>query len=120
LGDTVLAPSLLRDVDSEFKKTDITVTVDAPNAELVMYWAADPLYESQLETSQFAYDAYNKYENAGVAQVISGKAVLKVNCPQSYWVKKWGIKKTLDKHLHYRIVYPTGWVSEVKTIKLNC
>lgn len=120
LGDTVMAPSVLRDVDAEFKKTDITVTVDAPNAEVVMYWAADPVTETQLEGTQFAYNAYNKYENAGVAQVVGGKAVLKVNCPQTYWVKKWGVKKVLSKHLHYRLVYPTGWVSDVKTVKLNC
>jgi hypothetical protein len=118
LGDTILPPSLLKNLDN--KNANISVTVDAPNADMVIYWAAEPLPEKQTDGSKFAYDAYDKYTNSGIAEVISGKAVLNVACPQTYWVKKWGIKKTLPKHLHYRLVYSTGWVSEVKTVNLLC
>jgi uncharacterized membrane protein YuzA (DUF378 family) len=118
LGNTILPPSLLKDIDN--KNANISITVDAPNADMVIYWAAEPLAENEVDGSKFAYDAYDKYTNSGIAEVISGKAVLKVTCPQTYWVKKWGIKKTLPKHVHYRLVYSTGWVSEVKTSKLLC
>ncbi len=122
LGDTVFPPSLIKDNENknENKNANINITVDAPNADMVIYWAAEPLPENQIDGSKFAYDAYDKYTNSGVAEVVSGKATLKVSCPQSYWVKKWGIKKTLPKHLHYRLVYSTGWVSEVKTTNLSC
>ncbi len=118
LGETVLPPSLLKDIEN--KNANIVMSVDAPNADMVIYWAAESLQEHDTNGSKFAYDAYDKYTNSGVSKVISGKALLKIECPQTYWVKKWGIKKTLPKHLHYRLVYPTGWVSEVKTVELQC
>jgi uncharacterized membrane protein YuzA (DUF378 family) len=118
LGDMVLPPSLLKDINN--KEANISTIVDAPNADMVIYWAAEKLPEGEIDGAKFAYDAYDKYTNSGVSQVVSGKALLKVSCPQTYWVNKWGIKKTLPKHLHYRLVYPTGWVSEIKTVKLSC
>jgi uncharacterized membrane protein YuzA (DUF378 family) len=118
LGDTILPPSLLKDLGNN--NANISVTVDAVNANMVIYWAAEPLPENEIDGSKFSFDAYDKYTNSGVAEVVSGKATLKVSCPQTYWVKKWGIKKTLPKHLHYRLVYSTGWVSEVKTVELSC
>jgi hypothetical protein len=67
------------------------------------------------------YNNIANFENAGVAPVINGKAKLRVECPQKYWVKKYGfIKQTIPRHLHYRLIYPTGWTSEVLTKKLNC
>lgn len=120
LGDTVLAPSLIHDTGVERKNATVVVEVDAEGASSVMYWAADPL-NGGSDGEKFAYDAYGEFKNAGVAEVINGKATLRVECPQKYWVKKFGImKKTLPKHVHYRLIYPTGWVSEVLTKKLNC
>lgn len=119
LGKTILPPSILKKMNNSMKANN-SITVDAPNAESVIYWAADPLDAKQIDGSKYAFEAYNKYANSGVAEVVSGKAVLNVNCPQKYWVSKMGIKKTLPKHLHYRLVYPSGWVSEVNTRKLSC
>ena len=120
LGDTVIAPSLIHDIGVERKNATVVVEVDAEGASSVMYWAADPL-TGEKDGEKFAYDAYGEFKNAGVAEVINGKATLKVECPQKYWVKKFGVmKKTLPKHVHYRLIYPTGWVSEVLTKKLNC
>ena len=121
LGDTVGAPSLIRDTGEERKNANVIVTVDAKDASSVMYWAADPLGESMEDGKKFAYNAYGEYKNAGVAEVINGKATLRVECPQKYWVQKFGVvKKTLPKHVHYRLIYPTGWISEVMTMKLDC
>jgi uncharacterized membrane protein YuzA (DUF378 family) len=120
LGDTVGAPSLIRDTGEERKNANVTVVVDAEGASSVMYWAADPLSGGN-EGEKFAYDAYGKYKNAGVAEVVNDKATLRVECPQKYWVKKFGVmKKTLPKHVHYRLIYSTGWISEVLTKKLDC
>ena len=118
LGKTIIPPSVIKEMDNI--GADIKINVDAPNADMVIYWAANPLPINEVDGSKYAMDAYSKYTNSGVAPVISGKAELKVSCPQKYWVNKWGIKKTLPKHVHYRLVYPTGWVSEVKTTKLSC
>ena len=118
LGKTIIPPSVIKQMDNI--GADIKINVDAPNADMVIYWAANPLPINEVDGSKYAMDAYSKYTNSGVAPVISGKAELKVTCPQKYWVNKWGIKKTLPKHVHYRLVYPTGWVSEVKTTKLSC
>ena len=121
LGETVLSPSLIRDSGVERKNANIIVEVDAEGASSVMYWAAEPLGEGMSDGKKFAYDAYGNFKNAGVAEVVNGKATLKVECPQKYWVKKFGVmKKTLPRHVHYRLIYPTGWVSEVLTKKLNC
>lgn len=118
LGNTILPPSILKNTYNTESK--INLTVDAVNATMVIYWAAEPLPEDQIDGTKFAYDAYDKYSNSGVAEVINGKAQLMISCPQTYWVKKFGIKKTLPKHVHYRLVYPTGWISEVKTVNISC
>jgi len=121
LNDTVMATSLIRDTGAERKNANVVVTVDAEGATSVMYWAADPKGENIADGEKFAYDAYGDFKNAGVAEVINGKATLRVECPQKYWVKKFGVmKKTLSRHVHYRLIYPTGWVSEVLTKKLDC
>ena len=118
LGKTIIPPTAIKQRNNP--NANIKITVKAPNAEMVIYWAANPLPINQSDGSKYATEAYKKYSNSGVAPVISGKAELKVICPQRYWVNKWGIKKTLPKHIHYRLVYSSGWVSGVKTKKLVC
>ena len=118
LGKTIMPPSILKNMDNP--RANIKIIVEAPHAESVIYWAANPLPDNQKDGSKYAMEAYKKYTNSGVAEVISGKAELRVSCPQKYWVNKWGIKKILPKHVHYRLVYPSGWVSDVKTKKLFC
>ena len=61
--------------------------------------------------------AYESYENIGVAAVVNGKATLKLKCPTEYKVQKGMIK--LPRHVHYRLIYANGVVSEVKTVKLE-
>ena len=116
LGETLIAPSLLKEGNGR-GDANIEVVVDATDAEIVMYWAAEPGDDGK----KFAYDAYDKFSNAGVVPVVNNKATLKVTCPQRYWVDKWGIKKTiLPKHVHYRLIYSNGWTSEVMTHMLKC
>jgi hypothetical protein len=112
LGKTVFPPSLL--LLSEQADTNVTVVVNAPGAVKVAYWAAHA-DEGMVESNPF--DAYDNYENIGVAAVSNDKATLKLKCPTEYKVKKGMIK--LPRHVHYRLIYDNGVISEVLTAKLE-
>ncbi len=112
LGKTVFPPSLI--LLSEQANTNATVKVEANGAEKVAYWAAHPDH-GYVEEDPF--NAYSKYENIGVAAVKDGHAILKLRCPTEYKVYNGMVK--LPKHVHYRLIYSNGVVSEVKTIKLE-
>lgn len=112
LGKTVFPPSLL--LLSEQAGTNATVIVKAEGAEKVAYWAAHA-DEGIVESEPMK--AYNSYENIGVAAVVDGKATLKLKCPTEYKVKKGMIK--LPRHVHYRLIYSNGVISEVLTAKLE-
>ncbi len=118
LGENIIPTSLLKDINN--KESNIQIEVDAPDAELVLYWAAEPAGDVSKDGEKHAYDAYNNFSNAGVSTVVNNKALLKIACPQTYWVKSWGIKKTIKKHIHYRLVFSNGWMSEIYTKELNC
>jgi hypothetical protein len=112
LGRTVFPPSLI--LLSEQSGTNTRVIVNAPGATKVAYWAA---HEDKGVVESDPMKAYNSYENIGVAAVLNGKATLKLKCPTEYKVKKGMIK--LPKHVHYRLVYDNGVISEVFTKKLE-
>jgi uncharacterized membrane protein YuzA (DUF378 family) len=112
LDKTVLPPSLL--LLSEQANTNAEVKVEAPNAVKVVYWAA------QGDTNKIIddpYKAYNAYENVGVAAVKNDVATLKLKCPTKY--KVGSPKTTLPRHVHFRLVYENGVLSEVKTLNLE-
>ena len=56
----------------------------------------------------------------GVSQVFDGKATLHFLCPSKYNVGSSVFKRTLEKHVHYRMAYPNGWLSDVQTLNVNC
>ncbi len=113
LDRTVLPPSIL--LLSEQADTNTQVTINARDAIKVVYWAAHA--DNQI-IEDSPYDAYESYENVGIAAVINHKAILKLKCPASYKV---GIpfKKTVPKHVHYRLIYSNGVLSEIHTLKLG-
>ena len=113
LDKTVLPPSVL--LLSEQADTNTQVTINARGAIKVVYWAAHS-DNNIVEDSPF--DAYDKYENVGIAAVVDNTAVLKLKCPTAYKVKRF-MKKTLPKHVHYRLIYANGVLSEVRTLKLE-
>jgi hypothetical protein len=112
LGKTVFPPSLL--LLSEQAGTNATVIVNAPGAVKVAYWAA---HADNGEVESDPMKAYDSYENIGVASVVDGKATLKLKCPTEYKVQKGMIK--LPRHVHYRLIYDNGVISEVFTSKLE-
>ncbi len=115
LDKTVIPPSIM--LLSEQADTNVELKIYAPEEAIkVVYWAA------RADTGNIfdnPYDAYNKFENYGIAAVKDGKAILKFKCPNSYKVGKF-TKKQLPKHVHMRFVYENGVLSEVKTQKIDC
>ncbi len=115
LDKTVMPPSIM--VLSEQGNTNVELKIHAPEEAIkVVYWAA------RADTGKVInnpYDAYDKFENYGIAAVKDGVAILKLNCPNSYKVGK-HMKKQLPKHVHMRFVYENGVLSEVVTQKLDC
>lgn len=111
LDKTVLPPSVL--LLSEQANTNVNVEINGGDAIKVVYWAASP---DQGKIIEDPFKAYDKYENIGIAAVVNGKALLKLKCPTAYKVKK---HRVLPKHLHYRLIYENGVLSEIKTVKLN-
>ena len=114
LDKTVLPPSIL--LLSEQPNTNVNIEINANDAVKVVYWAA---HADTGKVENDPWTAYNNYENVGIAAVKNGIALLKLKCPTSYKVKGVAGKRTLPKHLHYRLVYDNGVLSEIKTVKLN-
>ena len=116
LDKTVLPPSVL--LLSERPDTNVNIEINAGNASKVVYWAA---HADKGVVEKDPWVAYGEYENIGIAAVENGKALLKLKCPTAYKVPKhMGLgNKQLPKHLHYRLVYDNGVLSEIKTVKLN-
>jgi uncharacterized membrane protein YuzA (DUF378 family) len=112
LDKTVLPPSLL--LLSEQANTNAEVKVDAPGAIKVVYWAAQ---EDKNTVIEDPYEAYASYENIGIAAVKDNSATLKLKCPSKYKVGK--PKMTLPRHVHFRLVYANGVLSEVRTLSLE-
>jgi uncharacterized membrane protein YuzA (DUF378 family) len=112
LDKTVLPPSLL--LLSEQANTNAVVTVEAPDAIKVVYWASQ---EDKNKIIEDPYKAYGSYENVGIAAVKDNSATLKLKCPTKY--KVGSPKTTLPRHVHFRLVYANGVLSEVKTISLE-
>jgi len=112
LDKTVLPPSLL--LLSEQANTNAEIKVYAPGAIKVAYWAAQQDMKNIINDP---YKAYGTYENVGVAVVKDGYALLKLKCPSKYKVGK--RKVELPRHVHYRMIYENGVLSEVKTASVE-
>lgn len=114
LGNMAIPKTLLKEPSTK-KAGEVTVKVDVnmPDDTHVIYWAS----KSSKKVIENPADAYNTYENVGVALVKDKKATFYVACPSSYNVPT---MRTLRPHVHYRIVVSNGMLGEVKTIKVDC
>jgi hypothetical protein len=107
-------PSLIKDVHvPPHANVSSKIKVDAPDGTKVAYWAAI----SSKTIFPDPHQAYANYGNTGVAEVKNGKATLKFSCPSQY-VVPWG--QTLEKHVHYRVIYSDGMMSRVNTVFVKC
>jgi hypothetical protein len=110
LGETVVPPSAFLVSSPDYADVSAVVAVP-PGAVRVVYWAALTPANTVSPSPKIAY---GNFENAGVAQVVDGKATLRFRTPGSYRAR-W---KTLGPHVHYRFLYPNGIASDVKTLFL--
>jgi hypothetical protein len=111
LGNAVFPPAVLAlktPSDAAF-----TATVPAPpGATHVVYWAS----ESAAGVAPAPGDAYGNFGNSGVVAVSSGIANLPLRCPAQYKVNG----KTLPRHVHYRVIYPSGIAGPVQSSNVTC
>ena len=114
LGESVIPMSAIADEKYPLNY-DSELTIDFKNVEdgvKVIYWGAQKDDETIHENP---YEAYDKYENTGIAIVKDNKAVIKYIKPVEYKVDC--IK--LPRHLHYRLCCRNNiMLSEVNTINL--
>ena len=98
------------------RDADTTVTVQVKPNVNVIYWGSEPKTNEEQPIDN-PWDAYANYENSGVVRAdAQGKAVLHFRNPSIYQVGL--MKKTLNKHIHYRECRHPGMLSSVKTVNL--
>lgn len=118
LGTAFIPNTLFMDEFSP-EGANLSYEVDMSNYDdgvKVIYWASN----STGKLIDNPQEAYKNFNNAGIALVKEGKATIRIFCPDKYNVQKI-MKKTLDKHFHYRVVCnKTGFVGPVQTFFVDC
>ena len=110
LGPMVAPCSVLQNREPPGATKSVKVLV--PANRKVVYWASEPASEN-LKSVKTAMEAYQKYDNAGVATAnADGVAILKVREPQPYTVPFMG---KLESHVHYRVCGDSGFMGRVNT-----
>jgi len=103
LGPTVMPVGLLEPRIPT--RPTMTYVAKAPsNAMRVVYWG------SVVESSD-PIVAYGGYHNSGIADVVNGEAVMRLQTPKVYSING----TSLPRHIHYRWITATGMLSAVKT-----
>ena len=83
-----------------------------PNSKVV-YWAAEPENEKELDNDGTYKSAYKNYSNNGVAISDSeGNVTLKFRSPRAYTVPRKGL---LKPHVHYRVCLGGGMMTKLYT-----
>jgi uncharacterized membrane protein YuzA (DUF378 family) len=113
LGETVLPPSAFTLYKQPDANRSLTIAVDK-NASKVIYWAARPegVHGAVLDPKS----AYGDFSNYGIVAVKDGQVTLEYKYPQAYQVNS---VLSLPHHVHYRLIYDTGFLSSIKTIFLK-
>jgi hypothetical protein len=91
---------------------------DLPPNTNIIYWAAKP--SSQVIENPF--EAYKDYSNSNVGKSDNnGDIIIELECPSEYMVPKFGFKRKLKRHIHYRFELPQykGLFSKVYTKYLD-
>lgn len=114
LGPTHVPCSVLQVREPPGATKEVKVVIE-PHTK-IMYWASEPASDGLKKVKSWM-DAYQKYDNAGVA--ISngdGVVIMKVRDPQTYKVPFAG---KLESHIHYRVCGEAGFMGRVETTFLN-
>jgi uncharacterized membrane protein YuzA (DUF378 family) len=114
LGPTLVPCSVLQVREPPGATKEVKVVI-APHTK-IMYWASEPASDNLKHVKSWM-DAYQKYDNAGVAVSNGdGVAIMKVRDPQTYKVPFMG---KLESHIHYRVCGDSGFMGRVSTTYLN-
>lgn len=115
LGPAVFPPSVLKNAHApEGSNVEITIPVNGNNGDRIIYWGAN----SSSTVVSNPWDAYKKYENAGIATIQDGKATLRFHCPGRYAIPS---GQTLQRHIHYRTCcVKSGMFGRVETAFVEC
>ncbi len=113
LAPTILPQGALIEKVPQGASQEVVIRT-TPGAK-VIYWASEPARGDALGSYKEAYD---KYENAGVAVAdAQGDVRMKVRGPPRSYTVPW--KGELQSHVHFRIVKDNGWAGRVETYWLK-
>lgn len=115
LGRMALPPTVLKDaVYPPHSNSEVDLSFNVPDGTKVVYWGAKP----SNTVVPNPWDAYGDFTNAGVAIVVGGRATLRFACPSKYQVGSF--RRTLNRHIHYRICDERGMIGSVQTRFVKC
>ena len=116
LEETVMPPNIFENkTNKNNDKTFILKLEKGDEGKKVIYWSAKKDTDGKIVKDW--KEAYDKYENSGIVDIVDGKADLTYSTPVQYKVGRFD--RLLPRHLHYRILYEDGVLSKIHTINLN-
>jgi rhodanese-related sulfurtransferase len=106
-------------------RSNLTFTIDLPKktaGRSVLYWGASP---SKTGKVQDAKKAYGDFSNHGITPIDRlGRAIIKMQCPQSYKTIPHGSKtpRVYPSHMHFAIsnIEKNKWLPTVYTKLVTC
>jgi hypothetical protein len=117
LGKTVMPSKFIKE-NNNISDDMLSINIEHPTAEKVLYWAAKEKDGTQYPDETYV-TAYGDYSNYGVSTFVNGIATMHVKCPRSYQVTNFFITRQLKPHIHYRFIYKDGMMSEINTYNLE-
>jgi hypothetical protein len=123
LGKCVFPSTLTRTLTNttlhEYKQVSVKIS-NLPPTTNVVYWAATGGDNTTFDNPM---DAYKDFQNSGMAVTnANGSVVFVVDCPSVYAINKFGKRKELPQHVHYRYELPKykGMFSRIFTKNVRC
>jgi hypothetical protein len=114
LGYTVIPPNFLKDtLTITNANVNSDLNIDEKDGTKIIFWGANPS-QNVINTP---LEAYGDFSNSGITTVENGKASIRFFCPAKYKVPT-GI--TLQRHIHYRVIYKDGFIGPVQTTDISC
>lgn len=113
LGTTVMPAALLKTPTEAVGDVTSKLYINMPDGTPVVYWASMPS-DTVIEDP---FKAYAEFKNSNMAVVKNKTAELRVECPSKYKIPS---GRTLQPHVHYRVVYKNGLLGPVETVNVVC
>jgi uncharacterized membrane protein YuzA (DUF378 family) len=108
LNDTTMNNLTPSAIAKGYKRIEIEIPSNEEGTKII-YWAANP--SDSITNSPVT--AYSDFDNSGIANIVNKVAVISLLCPANYKV---GFR-TLNKHIHFRVVNSNGILSKIYTYK---